>query len=169
MPSWKRVILSGSDAALNSLTVTQAVTSTSFTGSLQGTASFATNSGDFRPSFRSGSFGITIDGAGSEITTGEKGYAIIPYNAKIDGWTVIADQVGDCVIDVWKQSAGNIPTSGDTIAGSELPTLSNEQIQSNLSLSTWITDIDAGDIIAFNVDSAATVTRVHLTIYITKL
>ncbi len=38
MPNWKKVIVSGSDAALNSLTVTAGVT-----GSLQGTASWATN------------------------------------------------------------------------------------------------------------------------------
>jgi hypothetical protein len=38
MPSWKRVIISGSDAALNSLTVTNGIT-----GSLLGTASFVTN------------------------------------------------------------------------------------------------------------------------------
>jgi hypothetical protein len=37
MPSWKRVIISGSDAALNSLTVTNGIT-----GSLFGTASYAT-------------------------------------------------------------------------------------------------------------------------------
>ena len=41
MPSWKKVILSGSDAALNSLDVTTNVTATSFTGSLSGTASYA--------------------------------------------------------------------------------------------------------------------------------
>ncbi len=38
MPSWKKVILSGSDAALNKLTVTNGIT-----GSLFGTASFATS------------------------------------------------------------------------------------------------------------------------------
>lgn len=38
MPNWKKVIVSGSDAALNSLTVTAGVT-----GSLQGTASWAAN------------------------------------------------------------------------------------------------------------------------------
>jgi len=46
MPSWKKVILSGSDAALNSLNVTTNVTASSFTGSFVGsflgTASYAT-------------------------------------------------------------------------------------------------------------------------------
>lgn len=37
MPSWKKVIVSGSDAALNSLYVTNSIT-----GSLYGTASYAT-------------------------------------------------------------------------------------------------------------------------------
>jgi len=45
MPSWKKVILSGSDATLNSLYVTTNVTASSFTGSFTGsflgTSSFA--------------------------------------------------------------------------------------------------------------------------------
>ena len=50
MPSWKKVITSGSDAALNSINVTSGVTITGslnvsggITGSLFGTASYATN------------------------------------------------------------------------------------------------------------------------------
>lgn len=46
MPSWKKVILSGSNASLNQLTVSTWITgsvSGSFTGSLMGTASFASN------------------------------------------------------------------------------------------------------------------------------
>ena len=38
MPSWKKVIISGSDASLNSVTATSG-----FTGSLFGTASWANN------------------------------------------------------------------------------------------------------------------------------
>lgn len=41
MPSWKKVIVSGSDASLNSLNVATNVVAQSFTGSLFGTASFA--------------------------------------------------------------------------------------------------------------------------------
>jgi hypothetical protein len=56
MPSWKRVITSGSDASLNTLTVTNGVT-----GSLEGTASFAV-SASWAPS-------VTID-TSSFATTG---------------------------------------------------------------------------------------------------
>ena len=48
MPNWKKVIVSGSDASLNSLYVTNAVTASifsgSFTGSIFGTASYALDS-----------------------------------------------------------------------------------------------------------------------------
>ena len=43
MPNWKKVIVSGSNASLNSLTVTTNVTAHSLTGSLFGTASYAVN------------------------------------------------------------------------------------------------------------------------------
>jgi hypothetical protein len=41
MPNWKKLIVSGSDAVLNSLSVTTNVIAASFTGSLSGTSSFA--------------------------------------------------------------------------------------------------------------------------------
>lgn len=117
-----------------------------------------------------GSFGITIDGGGSAITTGVKGYVEIPYDGTITGWTILADQTGSCVIDVWKDTYANFPpTVADTIAGSEKPTLSSAIKNEDLTLTTWTTSVTTGDIIAFNVDSASTVTRVTLSIKITKL
>jgi hypothetical protein len=80
---------------------------------------------------------------------------------------MIANQTGNCVIDVWK-AAGTIPTGANTITGTEKPTLSSQQINSDLSLSSWTTSVAAGDIFAFYVDSASTITRVNLSIYITK-
>ena len=116
-----------------------------------------------------GSFGLTIDGGGSAITTGIKGYVEIPYSGTITGWTILADQTGSCVIDVWKDTYANYPpTLADTIAGTEKPTLSSANKNQDNTLTTWTTSVTAGDIIAFNVDSASTVTRVHLYIDITK-
>jgi hypothetical protein len=116
-----------------------------------------------------GSFGITIDGGGSAITTGVKGYITIPYNCTITGWDILADVSGSIVVDVWKDTYANFPpTSGDTIAGSEKPTLSSAVKNQDNSLSTWTTSVSSGDIIAFNVDSASTLTRVNLTIKVLK-
>ena len=116
-----------------------------------------------------GSFGITIDGGGSAITTGVKGYITVPYNGTITGWDIFGDTTGSIVVDVWKDTYANFPpTVADTIAGTEKPTLSSAVKNQDTNLTSWTTSVTAGDIVAFNVDSAATVTRVNLIIYITK-
>ena len=106
-----------------------------------------------------------IDGGGSAITTGQKGHLEIPFACTITGWTLLGDQSGSIVIDVWKDTYANFPpTVADTIAGSEKPTLSSAQKNQDLTLTTWTTSVAAGDILAFNVDSVSTVTRVILSI-----
>lgn len=143
------------------------INGTSGTSGINGTSGSSGTSG-ISPS-ANGSFGITIDGAGSVITTGLKGYIQVPYSGTITGWTLLADQSGSIVIDVWKDTVANFPpTIADTIAGSEKPTLSSQQINEDNALSTWTTSVSAGDIMAFNVDSASTITRATLSIKITK-
>jgi hypothetical protein len=115
----------------------------------------------------SGSFGITIDGGGSGFTTGLKGFTRIPYTGSITGWTMISDQSGSCVIDVWKANNA-IPTVANSIAGTEKPTLTNQQLVSDTNLTTWTSSLSVGDIVAFNVDSISTVTRVNLIIHTSK-
>lgn len=114
-----------------------------------------------------GAIGIVLDGGGSAITTGTKGTITIPYNCTIDNWTLTADVSGSIVIDVKKSTYASYPTTS-SIAGSEKPTLSSAQKNQDLSLSTWTTTITAGDVLEFVVDSAATVTKVTLSMKVTK-
>lgn len=84
MPSWKKVVVSGSDATLNSLFVSTAVTASrfsgSFTGSLFGTSSYVTgslfNSNNLA---LSSSYAITasyaLNGGGGSITIADEGLA----------------------------------------------------------------------------------------------
>jgi len=139
---------------------------TNFTNGLTATTISATTYQNLPINY--GSFGLTIDGGGSDIIVGNKGYAIIPYAGTITGWNVIGNTSGSCVIDVWKTTSGNIPTSGDTITGTEKPTLSSQQINSDLNLTTWTTSVSQYDVIGFNVDSTSGLTRVNLSIYIIK-
>lgn len=112
------------------------------------------------------SFGVTIDGGGAAITTGVKGYVTIPWNMTLTGWDILADQSGSIVVDVWKDTYANYPpTVADTIAGTEKPTISAATKGQDTNLTSFSTSITAGDIIGFNVDSAATVTRVTLILY----
>jgi hypothetical protein len=114
-------------------------------------------------------FGLTVDGAGSVITPGIKGYLILPYDAIIIGWDIIGNTVGNCEIDIWRGTSYNIPTVANTIAGTQLPKLISQQINNNNNLSTWTTALNIYDVIAFNVISADTVSRINVIIKIIKL
>jgi hypothetical protein len=105
---------------------------------------------------------IIGDGINS-IEVGLKGFLEIPFAATIKQWTLMADQAGDIVIDIWKDTYANFPpTDADTITGANEPSLSAAQKAQDSTLTGWTTSISAGDILAFNVDSAATVTQVTL-------
>jgi hypothetical protein len=116
-----------------------------------------------------GSLGLVIDGAGSAITTGVKGYLRVPYACTINSVEIVADQSGSIVVDVWRDTYPNFPpTVGDTIVASAKPTLSAAQKSQDTTLTGWTTSLSEGDYLAFNVDSSATVTRVALTIKVTR-
>ena len=118
----------------------------------------------------SGSVGLTVDGGGSVITTGQKGYIEVTYDATITRWTIIGNATGSCVIDMWKAAyAGAPPTVANTITGSAKPTLTAAQKAQSSTLTGWTTAITAGDIIGFNIDSVSTLTRLNLSVKITKL
>jgi len=110
-----------------------------------------------------------IDGGGSAITTGVKGDITIPFACTISEWTLLADQSGSVVVDIWKDTYANYPaTVADTITGSAKPTISTATKGQSSTLTGWTTSITAGDTIRFNVDSATTVTRVTLSLKVTR-
>lgn len=113
--------------------------------------------------------GIIIDGGGSAITTGQKGFVEVPFNCTISRSTLLADQVGSAVVNIWKVAYGSFPpSSANKITASAPPTISAAQNAQDSTLSGWTTSLSAGDIMAFNVDSAATVQRVTLSLLVTK-
>ena len=143
--------------------------STNSTISSLSTGRVRTDNGILSNYTETGCIGITIDGSGSAITTGLKNYITIPFNCQILGWTIISDVSGSIVIDVWKDTYGNYPpTVADSIAGTEKPTLSSQNKNQDNTLTTWNTSVNEGDILAFNVDSASTITKINLTLKINK-
>jgi hypothetical protein len=109
--------------------------------------------------------GISLDGAGSDITTGVKGDVFVPYNLTIDSWTLFSPQTGSIVIDVWKSSyASYPPTVSNRIAGTERPTLATQSKNQDLVLSSWTTSVVENDFIRFNVDSCSGIQKVTLAI-----
>jgi hypothetical protein len=110
-----------------------------------------------------------IDGGGAAITTGLKGYLEIPFGCVIDRWTLLADQSGSIIVDIWKDTYANAPpVVGDVITASAKPTLSTAAKAQSSTLTGWTTAIAAGDILAFNVNSVATIQRVTLSLRVRK-
>jgi hypothetical protein len=106
--------------------------------------------------------GISISGGGNPIVTGIKGYLSIPYACEILSWYIVADTVGSIEIDVW--NSNTIPNGGNSITGVDKPRLVSTQENQNETLTTWSINLLQGDVMAFNVISANTVTFVNLVI-----
>jgi len=107
-----------------------------------------------------------IDGGGSAITTGEKGHVEIPFKCEIQQVTLLADQSGAIKIDIWKDTYANFPpTDADTICGANEPEIvaSGAKDQDG-TLTSWTKTINAGDILAFNVDSVTTIERLTISL-----
>lgn len=114
--------------------------------------------------------GYAIDGGGAAIVTGLLGGSLrIPFSGTINSVTLLADQTGSIVVDIWKDSyASYPPTVADSICASAKPTLSSALKSEDTTLTGWTTAIAAGDILRFYVDSATTVQNVTLILKVTK-
>ncbi len=110
-----------------------------------------------------------IDGSGAVIIAGIKGYIEVPFACTITQATLLADVSGSIVVNIWKDTYANYPpTVADKITASAPPTIASATKSQDSTLTGWTTTINSGDILAFNVDSATTVTRVTLSLAITR-
>ena len=113
---------------------------------------------------------FVIDGGGAVITTGIKGDLEVPFACAIVSCTLLADQSGSIVIDIWKDTYTNYPpTVVDTITAAAKPTISTALKSQDMTLTGWTTSIAAGDILRFNVDSAVSIQRVTLSLKVTEV
>lgn len=118
---------------------------------------------------RLGTITFIIDGGGSTITTGVKGYLEIPFACTINRATALADQSGSIVVDIWKDTYANYPpVDADSITASAPVTITTATKSQDATLTGWTTAIAAGDILGFNVDSITTCQRVTISLRIIK-
>src|SRR5262245_18801188 len=85
----------------------------------------------------------------------DKGAAVhCDFGFTIVGWTLLADQSGSLVVDIWKDTYANYPPTGaDSITASAKPTISTATKAQSGTLTGWTTSVSAGDVLRFNVDS----------------
>ena len=88
----------------------------------------------------------------------------------IDRATVLLDQSGSIVVDIWKDTYINYPpVDADSITSATPPTVTTATKSEDTTLTSWTTSVTAGDIIGFSVDSATTATRAHVIVSGNKL
>lgn len=110
---------------------------------------------------------VVIDGGGILLTTGIKTDIEIGFAATISAWTLLADQSGSVVVNIWKDVYANYPpTVADKITASAPPTISSATNAKSSTLTGWTTSISAGDTLRFNIDSVTSIQRVTLALEI---
>lgn len=108
------------------------------------------------------SLGITIDGGGSAITLGTKGYLEVPCNCSILSGTILADQSGSIAIETWRTNSASMPPTRAGVLFTNYLTTAQASTDSTLANATSLT-LAAQDRIAFNViTNALSVTRATL-------
>ncbi len=123
---------------------------------------------------KTASLQFLIDGGGSAITTGMKGYIEVPFSCTITRGTLLPDRTGSIVVDLFKcnysqfDAGSTHPVSGDKITASAPLTISASNKAQDSTLTGWTTALAAGDIIGWNVNSAATIQRVTGSLLVTK-
>lgn len=105
---------------------------------------------------------FVLDNGSFDITPGVKGSLGIDVSGRIESWTIVSEETGSIVIDIRKDRFDTYPDNLTSIVGSEYPRLIGQSKNRDESLSTWLTDIVAGDILDFNVVSCTGITKCSL-------
>jgi len=112
---------------------------------------------------------LVVDGNGAPFSTGVKAYLQIPFVATITSVTLLADQTGSVVVDIWKDTYANFPpTVADTICAAAKPTITASNKYTDSTLAGWTTSIAANDILAFNIDSVTSITRLTISLTVVR-
>ena len=101
-------------------------------------------------------FGVVVDGAGSIVTSGSKGFRYVPYACTITNAVLIGNTTGTAEFDVYRDSSYNL--SGTTIGG-----ISLNNGQTAHGVSGFTTGLAENDILEFKINgSPESITRLSL-------
>lgn len=111
---------------------------------------------------RTQTIGITVDGGGTVLTTGNKGLKSFMVAGTITRWRLMSDVAGNIEFDIQKSTYAGFPPTSSIVAAAP-PLLSGVRVNENSSLGTWTTSVAAGDVFEFVIGGTpATITRVTL-------
>tara|TARA_B100001250_G_scaffold318098_1_gene280636 strand:+ start:1079 stop:1804 length:726 start_codon:yes stop_codon:yes gene_type:complete len=99
---------------------------------------------------------FVVDAGSAPMSSGIKGDMTLDVTGKIQSWTLIADQEGQVQFDISKSDYANFPNFS-SICGTERPQLGDittgaeARINTNTTISTWNANLNAGDILQFEI------------------
>lgn len=102
---------------------------------------------------------FVMDNGSIDIATGSKGYLNIDVTGTIESWMLVSEDTGSIAIDIQKTRYDQFPNGFASIVGSEFPVLNNQRKNKDDNLSTWNTQITAGDILDFRVLSCTGISK----------
>jgi hypothetical protein len=111
---------------------------------------------------------FVIDGGGTPVTTGFKGYLTVPFACTVSQWTMLADQSGSATIDITSDAYANYGTNTSMVGAGTKPNISASTKGQSAPASWTTTSIAAGNVIGFNVTTASTVTRVTIILTVSR-
>lgn len=124
---------------------------------------------EFAPVSRYSSVAAFLDGNNDVIDTGVQAWVRVPFDGEIDKVSLLADQPGSIVVDIWKDVFANYPpTNADSITGGNEPELSSDDEMEDSTLTGWTTAVAEDDILYFHVDSATTIEKLLVTLRIAR-
>jgi hypothetical protein len=97
---------------------------------------------------------VVLDGGDAAIVVGKGVNIVMGYSGTINSVTMLADQSGSIVVDIYKDTYTNYPpVNADSITGSAPPTISGGIKSQDSTLTGWTTSFAAGDILRFEAES----------------
>lgn len=94
------------------------------------------------------------------LAAGVKPFMLIPDWLYVNDWIVLATTAGSCQVDFWKTTlalwlAGTVPTSANSITGSDKPRLVSQVSRQGTALTGWTRQINQNDILVPVLDSVS--------------
>lgn len=111
---------------------------------------------------------FVIDGGGSVITTGMKGYLQAVDAGTVTQWTIVGDTAGSISVDITSDPYSSFGSNTSLVGVGTKPNIA-AATKGQAAPSGWTgTAITAGNFIGFSVSSVATVTKVTVILTITR-
>jgi|TARA_R100000030_G_scaffold24802_1_gene17985 hypothetical protein len=96
-----------------------------------------------------------VDNGSRPMTIGNKGYLTIDVTGNIQSFVLLADNIGTLELDIRKCNFDDFP-AGTSICGNSRPELNNEVKKSDITLTGWTKQLNAGDILQYEVINVST-------------